>query len=158
MWTAPSLARAFKRQKPELEVFEQLCPCCGDAMLGRGENVNHIIVECKRWEAERELYLGRFIRRICQRRGANVESDQLGVLLLGGIIGGERIDGWLPPRKGSGLPEASPEEILHCGALESARFLQSIECERRKMVGDLSSRLSLISGAEALLGMAAVQA
>ena len=87
-----------------------------------------------------------------------MESDQLGVLLLGGIIGGVRIDGWLPPRKGSGLPEASPEEILHCGALEVARFLQSIECERKRIVGDLHSRLDLFSGAEALLGMAAMWA
>jgi len=38
-WTASSLAKAFKKLKPELEVFEQLCPCCGAAVFGRGEDI-----------------------------------------------------------------------------------------------------------------------
>jgi hypothetical protein len=154
LWTAPSIARAYK----ELEDFKELCPCCTAWVMGRGEDVNHIIVECKRWEKERELYLGRFIRRVKERYGPDVGSDQLGVFLLGGVVEGERLADWLPPRKGKGLPQWSREEILHCGALEMARFLQSIECERKRIVGDLHSRLDLFSGAEALLGMAAMWA
>ena len=142
LWTAASLARAFKRQKPEIEIYEDLCPCCGAAVLGQGEDINHMLVECSRWQRERELYLGRFIRRMNDRYGP-LGSDQLGVFLLGGMIGGVRIWDWLPPCKGAGLPRFSREEILHCGALEVARFLQSIERERRRIVRDLSSLLSL---------------
>ena len=141
-WTAASLARAFKRQKPEIEIYEDLCPCCGAAVLGQGEDINHMLVECSRWQRERELYLGRFIRRMNDRYGP-LGSDQLGVFLLGGMIGAVRIWDWLPPCKGAGLPRFSREEILHCGALEVARFLQSIERERRRIVRDLSSLLSL---------------
>ena len=125
--------------------------------MGRGEDVTHIVVECKTWQKERELYLGRYIRRVKQRY-PRLGSDQLGVFLLGGVVEGERLADWLPPRKGKGLPQWSREEILHCGALEMARFLQSIECERKRIVGDLHSRLDLFSGAEALLGMAAMWA
>ena len=156
LWTAPSLARAFKEQQPELEIYEELCPCCGAAVIGRGEDIPHILVECERWKEQRELYLGRFIRRGIQY---NVGSEELGVFLLGGTFGRPRgmVWDWLPRRKGyDGHSKPSQEEILHCGALEVARFLESIECERRTIVGDLSSRLSLLCGAEALLGMAAV--
>ena len=59
------------------------------------------------------------------------------------MIGEVRIRDWLPPHKGSGLPGFSREEILHCGALEMARFLQSIERDRKRVVRDLSSLLSL---------------
>jgi len=153
LWTAPSLARAYK----ELEDFKDLCPCCAAYVMGRGEDITHIVVECERWKKERELYLGRYIRRVKQRY-PRVGSDQLGVFLLGGVVEGERLADWLPPRKGEGFSQWSREEILHCGALEMARFLQSIECERKRIVGDLHSRLDLISGAEALLGMAAMWA
>ena len=95
------------------------------------------------------MYLGRFIRRMQADRGP-MGPDKLGVFLLGGTVEGVRIWDWLPPRKGSGLPQFSREEIAHCGALEVARFLQSIERERREIVRDLPSLLSLnISGAEA---------
>jgi len=153
LWTAPSLARAYK----ELEEYKELCPCCAAYVVGRGEDITHIVVECERWKKERELYLGRYIRRVKQRY-PRVGSDQLGVFLLGGVVEGERLADWLPPCKRKGLPQWSREEILHCGALEMARFLQSIECERKRLVGDLHSRLDLISGAEALLGMAAIRA
>ena len=108
--------------------------------MGGGEDVNHMLVECPRWRRERELYLGRFIRRMLRSHGP-VGSDQMGVFLLGGAIGGVRIWDWLPPGKGSGLPKFSREEVIHCGALEVARFLQSIERERREIVRDLSSQL-----------------
>ena len=153
LWTAPTIARAYK----ELEDFKEICPCCTAWVMGRGEDVTHIVVECKTWQKERELYLGRYIRRVKQRY-PRLGSDQLGVFLLGGVVEGERLADWLPPRKGKGLPQWSREEILHCGALEMARFLQSIECERKRIVGDLHSRLDLFSGAEALLGMAAMWA
>ena len=108
-----------------------------------------MLVECPRWQRERELYLGRFIRRMNDRYGP-LGSDQLGVFLLGGMIGEVRIRDWLPHHKGSGLPQLSREEIAHCGALEVARFLQSIERERREIVRDLASLSSLDnSGAEA---------
>ena len=70
-------------------------------------------------------------------------SDQLGVFLLGGTEEGMRLWDWLPPRKGSGLPQFSLEETIHCGALEVARFLQSIASERREIVRDLSLLSSL---------------
>lgn len=41
LWTASSLARAFKRQQPELEEYEELCSSCGALVLGRGEDINH---------------------------------------------------------------------------------------------------------------------
>ena len=78
-------------------------------LLGaRGEDVDHILVECTRWRREREMYLGRFIRRMIADHGP-LGSDQLGVFLLGDTIGGLRIWNRLPPRKGSGLPQFSLE-------------------------------------------------
>jgi hypothetical protein len=147
-WTAASLARAYKGTKQEVAIYEDECPCCGAAVLSRGEDVAHILVECTRWERERELYLGRFIRRMEANHGP-LGSDLMGVLLLGGTEEGMRLWDWLPPRKGSGLPQFSLEEIIHCGALEVARFLQSIASERREIVRDLSLLSSLDSGAEA---------
>jgi len=147
-WTAASLARAYKGTKQEVARYEDECPCCGALVFGRGEDVDHILVECTRWERERELYLGRFIRRTIANHGP-MGSDRLGVFLLGGTDEGMRLWDWLPPRKGSGLPQFSLEEIIHCGALEVARFLQSIASERREIVRDLSLLSSLDSGAEA---------
>jgi hypothetical protein len=147
-WTAASLARAHQETSPGIEIFNEECPCCGAWVVGRGEDVDHILVECSRWEKEREMYLGRFIRRMITDHGP-LGSDQLGVFLLGGTIEGRGIRDWLPPRKGSGLPQFSREEIVHCGALEVARFLQSIERERRETVRDLPSLSSLVSRAEA---------
>ena len=86
-----------------------------------------MVVECERWKKEREMYMGRFIRQI-QKRYGHMESEQLGVFLLGGVVEGRKLVDWLPPRKGQGLVQWSQEEILHCGALEVARFLESIEC------------------------------
>jgi hypothetical protein len=141
-WTAASLARAYKGTKPEVAMYTDECPCCGALVLSRGEDVDHILVECTRWERERELYLGRFIRRMIATHGP-LGSDQLGVFLLGGTEEGMRLWDWLPPRKGSGLPQFSLEETIHCGALEVARFLQSIASERREIVRDLSLLSSL---------------
>ena len=101
--------------------------------------------------------MGSIIRQL-QKQFGPVESDQMGVFLLGGVVEGRRLVDWLPPRKERGRPQCSRDQILHCGALQMARFLQSIECERKGIVGDLHSRLDLISGAEALLGMAAMWA
>ena len=153
LWTAPRLARAYK----VLEDFKDLCPCCAGLVFSRGEDISHIVVECERWKKERELYLGSIIRQL-QKQFGPVESDQMGVFLLGGVVEGRRLVDWLPPRKERGRPQCSRDQILHCGALQMARFLQSIECERKGIVGDLHSRLDLISGAEALLGMAAMWA
>ena len=148
LWTAASLARAHK-DREGMELFEDMCPCCKAWVVGRGEDVDHILVECNRWRREREMYLGRFIRRMIADHGP-LGSDQLGVFLLGGTSRRVRIWDWLPPRKGSGLPQFSREEVAHCGALEVARFLQSIERERREIVRDLASLSSLDnSGAEA---------
>ena len=99
-----------------------------------------------------------FVIRRMTERNARVGPKELSVYLLGGRIGDEEmIEDWRSPcKRGVAFRKPSREEILHCGAFEVARFLESIECERRMMVGDLSSRSSLLSGAEALLGMAAV--
>ena len=102
-WTAASLARAYKGTKPEVAIYEDECPCCGAAVLSRGEDVAHILVECTRWERERELYLGRFIRRTIANHGP-MGSDRLGVFLLGGTDEGMRLWAGYRPVKGLAFP------------------------------------------------------
>ena len=152
-WTGASLAQAYKKQYPDLDLYEELCPCCEGWVWGSGEDINHMLVDCIKWEKEREKYLGRLIRQLQASHGP-LGSDQLGVLLLGGASEGRRIRDWLPPRKGASLSRLSREEITQCGALEVARFVQSIDRERREIVRDLASRdlpslSSLVSRAEA---------
>lgn len=108
--TATSLANA----RLVHDNHKDICPCCQALIFGRGEDVSHILVECPRWEKERELYLGHFIRQLQNDYGGplGLGSDQLGVFLLGGAIGEQRIRNWLPPRKVAGCPDPSREAEL----------------------------------------------
>jgi hypothetical protein len=147
LWAAADMAKAKFIDR----IYKEKCPCCNETVAGRGEDISHMVVECSKWERERELYLGRFIEELGDSGG----STQLGVFLLGGMIGEQRVENWLPPT-GSRRYRPSRESILQCCAFEMARFLQSIKGRRKVVLTNLT--LSSSNRAEARTGMAALEA
>ena len=117
--------------------YTDICPCCEGLIWAEGESVAHLLVDCTRWDREREKYLGRFITQVENDHQRPLGRNLLAVFLLGGAIGERRIEGWLPPRKGPS--SSSREAVTQCCAFEVARLLKSISRERRKVVRNLSS-------------------
>jgi len=115
LWTASKRAKRGiigKRHKKE-------CPCCG-VVGGDGETVEHLLVECRKWEEERERCMGEIISDIATM--GVVEQKEVVILLLGGECGGRRVETW--------LPSSTTSEAITCGAFQVARYLKCIRSER----------------------------
>jgi hypothetical protein len=128
--TARRMVKACILGKEHMDV----CPCCGQA---GGETIGHMLLKCERWRKQRSSHMGglireayRVFREMLPTGGVlTVEGDQLiVVLMLGGECHGRRIELWGP----------DTSHPMGCGAFQIARFLQSIEIERSKVLRELS--------------------
>jgi len=117
-----------------MEQYQNKWPCCGEEMR---ETIKHILLECSKWNQQRQEYLGEVIRAAWnlsrsilihptnERWGFSwwFQNKVIQVLILGGEVDGRRLQSWLPSEEGS-----------ECGALSVAKFLQSIEATRRALI------------------------
>ena len=131
MPTGASLAKPWEGSKeapPLAEKYLTMCVCCN--VVGAGETIEHMLVECSRWERERSKYLGMLMDSMIAR---HVPLSGQCILLLGGEYMGHRLTDWLPPRR---RPVKQPgdchghRDVIICGAYQVARFLQGIERSR----------------------------
>ena len=115
--------------------YKVYCPFCDE---GYGENIGHMLLQCKRWAVQREACMGNLIRaarrevEMLFRRGVYcVNGDELVVvLMLGGGFLGCKLESWLPTA-------AHP---LGCGAFQIARFLRDIQVDRYVGLDSINSR------------------
>ena len=130
-WTARKLAKHHLID----DQYKNTCPCCGD---GVGETIGHIILKCIRWKKQRQQYLGGLIRAATNIVGVSTKWDSdlvvterlIIVLILGGTLScGSRIRHWLPCGEYAG-----PVYQTNCGIFGIAKFLQSIEVERSRLI------------------------
>jgi hypothetical protein len=122
LWTARKRAKRGAIAKKYLGI----CPCCS-IKGGEGETVEHLLMECQRWDDERERCMGDILRRI-EAMGPMEQGDRV-VLLLGGESGGCRIASW--------LPSSTAPEAITCGAFQVARFLKSIRSDRAAILSQI---------------------
>ena len=96
-----------------------------------GETIEHIIIECSRWEEQRTKYLKPLIDKLVQQH-LPLTGEHICVQLLGGEYGGERLSNWLPSkqkRPDTQTGHLGQEEII-CVAFQMARFLHGIDRSR----------------------------
>jgi hypothetical protein len=89
-------------------------------MGGEGESLEHLLIDCRKWRAEREQCMGAVLSEIAAV--GVVEKEDSVTLLLGGECGGRKVAGW--------LPSSTDSETITCGAFQVARFLKCIRSER----------------------------
>jgi len=124
LWTARKRA---ERRLIALK-YMKLCPCCG-VTGGEGENIEHLLMECQRWEEERQQYMGELIRGITVM--GIIEQKEIMTLLLGGECNGRRVASWLP---------SIDSEAITCGAFQVARFLRCIRSERATILRQIKHK------------------
>jgi len=104
LWTADRMAwQHFEG----MEQYQNKCPCCKEEMR---ETIKHILLECSKWNQQRQEYMGEVIRAarnlsrsilshpINERLGSSwwFQSKVVLVLILGGEVDGRRLQSWLP--------------------------------------------------------------
>ena len=87
-------------------------------------NIEHILLQCSKWDTKRREHLGDMISSMTQegRQGQDVCT-----IILGGEYRGIRMPEWLP-RRSKGVGDTS--ERVGCGAYQVAKFFQSISSVR----------------------------
>lgn len=104
---------------------------------GGGETIEHIIVECSRWDKERSKYIGMLMNRLEMQ---HLPSSGKCVLLLGGEYMGHRLCDWLPPQRKQTIAtsgEHGHRVATQCGAFQMARYLQGIEKPRALILSEV---------------------
>ena len=109
MWTGAKIAKAF-RDRVNVS-FRTTCPSCKKNVEG-GETVNHLMIECSRWDDARRRHIGQLLNVV---GGMEESVEGRVVLLLGGELRGHKVESWLPV-----------EETGECKAFQVAAFLQEI--------------------------------
>lgn len=132
--TAARMAKPWKGCKtppPLPEEFQTKCPCCGQ--VGEGETIEHIIVECSKWQEQRDKYLVPLMDRLVQQH-LPLTGKGICNILLGAEYGGPGLSGWLPSSKKKQVSNTQDadlgQEEIRCGAFQMARFLQAIDRSR----------------------------
>jgi hypothetical protein len=75
--------------------WEGRCPCCGAAIT---EDIPHILLECLRFEPQREKYLSAMLQQLAVvDPGDQFDRRQQSFMLLGGSINDSCLPAWLPP-------------------------------------------------------------
>lgn len=133
--TAARMAKPWegsKKPPPLPEEYQTKCPCCGQ--IGKGETIEHIVVECSKWAEQRDKYLAPLMDSLKQQ---HLSVTGMCIRLLGGEHKGERLSNWLPSSQKK-QPEAQTRplgqgqisDLPSCGAFQMARFLQAIDRPR----------------------------
>jgi len=99
--------------------YLKFCPCCEDKE-GKGESLEHPLIDCKRWKDHREQCMGAVLSMIADMAVGSKEEKM--ILLLGGEYNGGRVAQW--------LPRSTDSETITCCAFQVARFLRCIRSER----------------------------
>lgn len=110
MWTGAKIAEAF-REKVDVS-FRTKCPSCMKDVEG-GETIDHLLIECNRWDDARESHIGQLIDVV---KGMTESVEGWVKLILGGEYSGIRVKSWLPVE----------DEVNECKAFKVAAFLQEI--------------------------------
>jgi hypothetical protein len=125
LWTASKRAKRGIIGKK----YKKECPCCG-IVGGDGETVEHLLMECRKWEEQRERCMGELISNIATM--GVVEQKVVVLLLLGGECSGRRVESW--------LPSSDTSEAITCGAFQVARYLKCIRSERATILRQIKHK------------------
>ncbi|PVU90352.1 hypothetical protein BB561_004905, partial [Smittium simulii] len=118
-WTTERLAKSHLISK----IYRKKCPCCN---VNVPENIEHILIDCKRWAAIRSEKIGQFIPRlfrICNDNN-NEPLTQAKMKLVGKLLGGESKKSLLQLRK------KKKPNMLPSMELETAKFVDGIRVAR----------------------------